>query len=177
MSHRLFNFHEGHTVVPEVTELIGCNVIHRFGHSDVQFTKARDFNNYDRTQVKLMNLIYDKETYYLTMPGNPDSKRQANIIENYPWLVAKFYQGETEKNMGKQKKTFVEGCLADQPGYIRMKVNDTIRFGRIPFRVTRMKVPGMRRSVRSKGKDHTLMDISDEESDDGPGTVPTSLEE
>ena len=69
-------------------------MIHRFGHSDVQFTKARDFNNYDRSQIKLMNVIYDQSSYYLVKPGNPDTKRQANIIENYPWLVAKFYQGE-----------------------------------------------------------------------------------
>ena len=53
-----------------------------------------------------------------------------------------------------------------------MKVDDTVRFGRIPFRVTRMNVPGMRQGTNNLDELNT-----DEESDDGPGAcVPSILE-
>jgi hypothetical protein len=65
-------------------------------------------------------VIYDKGKYYVYKPCNPDKKTQANLIENYPWLVAKFMPSE----------------------YIKLDEDDVVRFGRIPFRCTKICLGG-----------------------------------
>jgi len=61
-------------------------------------------------------LIYHNGTYYIYHPGNPDKNSLVNNIDNFLWRVIKFTPS----------------------GMINLKEGDVIRFGRIPFKVSRI---------------------------------------
>lgn len=62
-----------------------------------------------------MNIIYHKGSYYVYEPTNKD-EQEDNIIDNHLWLVMKY--------LPKKKHP--------------VKLNDIIRFGRIPFKITKL---------------------------------------
>lgn len=62
-----------------------------------------------------MNVIYHKGKYFLFEPRNKDESED-NIIDNHLWLVMK-YLPKRKHHVG---------------------LNDIIRFGRIPFKITKL---------------------------------------
>lgn len=68
--------------------------------------------------MKLLNIIYNKGEYSIYKPGNSDKKSHVSLIENYPWLIAQF--------MPFKRTELTEG--------------DIVRFGRIPFAVSRIRL-------------------------------------
>ena len=64
-----------------------------------------------------MNIIYHDDFYYLYQPNNVN-ENEDNIIDNHLWLIMKFMPKKChDVNLG-----------------------DVIRFGRIPFKVTKLVV-------------------------------------
>jgi len=64
----------------------------------------------------LLNLVYNNGIYYIYHPGNPDKKSHINQIDNFLWQTIKF----------------------TPLGTVKLKEGDIIRFGRIPFKVSRI---------------------------------------
>lgn len=62
-----------------------------------------------------MNIMYHKGRYYVYEPNNKE-EQDDNIIDNHLWLVMKYLP----------KKRHIVG------------LNDIIRFGRIPFKITKI---------------------------------------
>ena len=62
-----------------------------------------------------MNIVFHKGRYYLYEPKNKD-EQEDNIIDNHLWLVMKYLP---------KKRHLV-------------KIHDIIRFGRIPFKITKL---------------------------------------
>lgn len=62
-----------------------------------------------------MNIIYHNDRYYLFEPRN-NKENTDNIIDNHLWLITRFMPNKQ----------------------IEAKLGDVIRFGRIPFRVTKI---------------------------------------
>mmetsp|Transcript_33673 Transcript_33673/g.52003 ORF Transcript_33673/g.52003 Transcript_33673/m.52003 type:complete len:196 (+) Transcript_33673:833-1420(+) len=154
-SHRLFNFHEGYRVFEDSSsgktttevELIGCNVIHKNGSNDIVFKSASDFglrrqlsHKTDRDEDKLVNVMYHDHKYYLFEPRNED-ENQDNIIDNHIWLIMKFMP----------KKQHEVG------------LGDTVRFGRIPFKISKLVLDVQREceiEKREKEEISKVMSIS-----------------
>lgn len=65
--------------------------------------------------AKLMNVVFHKGKYYLFEPRNRDEEED-NIIDNHLWLVMKYLPKKRHQ----------------------VKLNDVIRFGRIPFKITKL---------------------------------------
>ena len=61
----------------------------------------------------MINIIYHDQKYFAFEPWN-DEENPDNIIDNHLWLILKFMP----------KKG------------IEVKLNDVLRFGRIPFKIT-----------------------------------------
>ena len=69
----------------------------------------------DSDSRKLLNIIYLDGKYYLHEPKNKDENKD-NIIDNHLWLVMKFMPKKSHE----------------------VSVGDVVRFGRIPFKVTKL---------------------------------------
>ena len=78
-----------------------------------------------------MNVVYHEGQYYLYQPGS--SYNRFNIVESHLWLIARYTAGNR----------------------VKLKEGSVIRFGRIPFKVTKLKLD--------------LSENDDEE--DGPGLI------
>ena len=121
-SHRLFNFHEGYRILEDYNngskstnvEIIGSHVIKKNGPNDIQFLKASEFKN-DQNFDKLINIAYNEGKYILFEPKN-DNEVEDNIIDNHLWLIMKFMPKKCHN----------------------INIDDVIRFGRIPFKVTKL---------------------------------------
>lgn len=119
-NHRLFNFHEGYRKYEEYsnkdTEIIGSFVIKKNGPNDVLFMQASDFKdkNEGPSHNKLLNIMFHRGKYFLYEPKNKDEEDD-NIIDNHLWLIMKFLP----------KKRYP------------IKQGDVVRFGRIPFKMTK----------------------------------------
>ena len=93
------------------------DVIQKNGPGDISCTKASQISEAKQAkQIKLLNLIYNKGTYYIYHPGNPEKKYHLNAIDNYLWKIIKFAP----------------------LGTVKLREGDTVRFGRIPFKVSRI---------------------------------------
>lgn len=89
-----------------------------------------DSKDLDEQKNRLLNIIYDQQNYWIYKPQNPwmkkggDSKKQdslsqnKNIIDEELWLIAKFMPNK----------------------HVELVENDVIRFGRIPFKISEMKI-------------------------------------
>jgi len=69
-------------------------------------------------QNKLLNIIYNNGDYYIYHPGNVDRKSHINQIDNFLWKIIKFAP----------------------LGLVKLSEGDVVRFGRIPFKVSRIFV-------------------------------------
>lgn len=145
-SHRLFNFQDGYRIVDKSNEenqnssafmrcmglnmsrrtecaIIGSHIIQKNGPNDVLLQQANEYKERSgdqqhhgaRDEKKLLNIIYHDGHYYLHEPRNKD-ENEDNIIDNHLWFIVKFMP----------KK------------YIEIGLGDVVRFGRIPFKVTKL---------------------------------------
>ena len=76
--------------------------------------KASEFKN-DQNYDKLLNIAYHEGKYISFEPRN-DNELEDNIIDNHLWLIMKFMPKKCHN----------------------ISVDDVIRFGRIPFKVTKL---------------------------------------
>lgn len=60
--------------------------------------------------------MYNNKDYYIYHPGNVDKKSHVNQIDNFLWKIIKFAP----------------------LGTVKLKEGDVVRFGRIPFKVSRI---------------------------------------
>ena len=60
--------------------------------------------------------MYNNDDYYIYHPGNPDKKSHINQIDNFLWKIIKFAPS----------------------GTVKLSEGDIVRFGRIPFKVSRI---------------------------------------
>jgi hypothetical protein len=126
--HRLFNFSEGYRELPEIKQLTGSckkqqrvtyliDIVSRLGLGDISCVKPSEYNEVQlKKSQKLLNVIYNNGDYYLYKPGNPDKRSHINQIDNFLWQIIKFSDSKTA----------------------RMAEGDIVRFGRIPFKVSRI---------------------------------------
>ena len=77
-----------------------------------------------------MNVIYHDGHYFLYQPGHSQSR--FNTVESNLWLIARYTDGNR----------------------IKLREGSVARFGRIPFKVTRLK-----------------LELTEEEETDGPGLI------
>ena len=132
-SHRLFNFSEGYRILPKSERLVGSYIIRKDGQSNVKFERASTYvppAAPGPLNQRLLNIVYS-DGYHLYQPGLAANKH--NIIENSVWLITRF--------LPDKRCELLEG--------------DVVRFGRIPFKITKLRVD---------------LSVEDEE-EDGPGEV------
>ena len=102
--------------------LIGCHVIRKKGPNFVEFTRVKHYEHLDakgnKVNDRLFNIIYHENNYYVCPPCNVSKKSSGNLIDNNLWLVCRYLR----------------------KGRAKLKEGSVIRFGRIPFRVTRMRL-------------------------------------
>lgn len=125
-SHRLFNFHEGYRKLEGSIngehEVIGSHIIQKNGPNDILFLQASEYKEHQESQrqdtrddKKLLNIVYHEHKYYLYEPKN-QNETEDNIIDNHLWLIMKFMPRRRHQ----------------------IYLDDVIRFGRIPFKVTKI---------------------------------------
>jgi hypothetical protein len=86
-----------------------------------QISKSAEFDSENKD--KLLNLIYDNGSYFLFEPSNPAfllRKNAGNVIDNYLWLIVKYMPS----------------------GRVEIQQDSVVRFGRIPFKITKLCLPG-----------------------------------
>jgi hypothetical protein len=116
--------------------MTGCGIIRKNGQSDVLFMQASEYsvtNSEKLDERTLVNIIYHEGKYKLYKPTNK-KEHPDNVIDNELWLITKFMPPK--------------GCL--------VSLGDTIRFGRIPFKIVKLVLDVKQEIKRSKNKKESL---------------------
>ena len=96
-----------------------ADIVTKVGISEIKIQKPSKAPVFQaKSKDRLLNIVYNKGTYYLFKPGVQEKQTHVSMIEDNLWLIAAHMPNQM----------------------VEVRQNDIVRFGRMTFQMTQVRM-------------------------------------